>query len=156
MPDLLVRLYDLPEGAEVFASLREVGIVCRRAESFERSELLRFVRLRWPRWADECEAAFARVPPTMMVATAGGDLAGFAAYHATRPNYFGPTAVRSDLRKRGIGTGLLLLALQAMREEGYAYAIIGGAGPTAFYERTVGAIVIPGSAGGIYKGKLPG
>jgi predicted N-acetyltransferase YhbS len=64
--------------------------------------------------------------------------------------------VRSDLRKQGIGTGLLLLALQAMREEGYAYAIIGGAGPTAFYERAVGAIIIPGSAGGIYEGKLPG
>jgi GNAT superfamily N-acetyltransferase len=156
MPDLLVRLYDFPDSTALLSELGGNGIVCRRAESFERSATLEFVRQRWPRWADECEAAFARVPPTMIVATAGGVLAGFAAYHATRPNYFGPTAVRSDLRKRGIGTALLLLALEAMREEGYAYAIIGGAGPTAFYERTVGAIIIPGSTGGIYEGKLPG
>ena len=156
MPDLLVRLYDLPDCAPLLSKLAGEGIICRRAESFERSELLQFVRQRWPRWADECEAAFVHVPPTMMLATTGNLLAGFAAYHATRPNYFGPTAVRSDVRKHGVGTGLLLLALQAMREEGYAYAIIGGAGPTAFYERAVGAIIIPGSAGGIYEGKLPG
>jgi len=37
---------------------------------------------------------------------------------------------------------------------GYAYAIIGDVGPSAFYERTVGAIQIPDSAPGIYAGLL--
>jgi len=35
-----------------------------------------------------------------------------------------------------------------LRELGYVYAIIGSAGPTDFYERTVGAIVIPDSEPG--------
>ena len=33
---------------------------------------------------------------------------------------------------------------------GYAYGIIGGVGPVEFYERTVGASLIPESAPGIY------
>jgi hypothetical protein len=41
-----------------------------------------------------------------------------------------------------------------MAAEGYAYAIIGGVGPAAFYERAVGAIPIPGSEPGIYRGRL--
>lgn len=38
-----------------------------------------------------------------------------------------------------------------MRDIGYAYAIIGGVGPAAFYEKTVGAILIPDSAPGVYR-----
>ena len=33
---------------------------------------------------------------------------------------------------------------------GYAYGIIGGAGPTEFYERAVSATLIPESVPGIY------
>jgi hypothetical protein len=41
-----------------------------------------------------------------------------------------------------------------MREAGYAYAIIGAAGPIAFYEQLVGATRIPGSRPGPYRGLL--
>ena len=37
---------------------------------------------------------------------------------------------------------------------GYAYAVIGGAGPTGFYEKAVGAIPIPHSTPGIYTNDL--
>jgi hypothetical protein len=37
---------------------------------------------------------------------------------------------------------------------GYAYAVIGDVGPSAFYERTVGATAIPNSEPGIYAGLL--
>ena len=43
-----------------------------------------------------------------------------------------------------------------MRDEGHAYAIIGGVGPKDFYSRVVGAIEIPGSDPGIYRDILPG
>ena len=33
---------------------------------------------------------------------------------------------------------------------GYVYAIIGAAGPVRFYQKTVGAIIIPDSEPGIY------
>jgi hypothetical protein len=41
-----------------------------------------------------------------------------------------------------------------MAAQGYAYAIIGGAGPTGFYVKTVGAMPIDGSTPGIYRDKL--
>lgn len=156
MPDLLARLYDLPESATDVARLAAEGISCRRAESFERTRILQFVGQRWPHWRDECEVTFTQAPPTLFVAIAGREPVGFAAYNATRPDYFGPTAIRADYRKRGIGRALLLQALEALRDEGYAYAIIGGVGPVAFYERAIGATVIPGSDDGIYGGTLLG
>jgi predicted N-acetyltransferase YhbS len=58
--------------------------------------------------------------------------------------------VRADLRGSGLGAALLLACLGSMREMGYAYAIIGGVGPAKFYEKTVGAFVIPGSEIGIF------
>ncbi len=69
---------------------------------------------------------------------------------------FGPTGVAESARGHGVGAALLLLALQAMREQGYAYAVIGAAGPIEFYQRTVGGIVIPGSWPGLYEGMLEG
>jgi hypothetical protein len=38
---------------------------------------------------------------------------------------------------------------------GYVYAIIGHAGPIEFYQKTVGAIIIPDSDPGIYTNLLP-
>jgi hypothetical protein len=43
-----------------------------------------------------------------------------------------------------------------MKAEGYAYAVIGWAGPQEFYARLVGATVIEGSEPGIYRGPLTG
>ncbi|MCZ2111406.1 MAG: GNAT family N-acetyltransferase [Dehalococcoidia bacterium] len=154
MPDMLVRLYDLPPAEPLVAELRAVGVVCRRAESYERSAVLTFVRERWPRWMDETEAAFGRMPATCYVAIAEGKLAGFACYNVTRPNFFGPTGVSRSHRKMGFGKALLVQCLEALRAEGYAYAIIGGVGPAEFYEKTVGATLIEGSSPGIYEGML--
>ncbi len=153
MQDMLVRLYDLPEVRPYLDALQP-GVACRRAESFERTAIDDFVREHWPHWADEVAATFNRTPPSLYVATKGAALVGFAAYHATRPNYFGPTAVLETERGRGLGRILLLQSLRAMGSEGYAYAIIGGVGPADYYARAVGAIAIPGSDPGIYGGTL--
>jgi len=48
----------------------------------------------------------------------------------------------------------LIASLWGLRELGYVYAIIGRAGPVEFYEKTVGAIVIPDSDPGIYTNLL--
>ena len=151
MQDMLVRLYDLSGCEEESSRLRADGIECRRAESFERHRVLAFVRDRWPGWADELLAAFAHVPPTVRIATAGPEIIGFACYNATRPDYFGPTGVDESQRKRGVGRVLLVQCLQALAAEGYAYAIIGGVGPAEFYTRTVGAQLIAGSSPGIFR-----
>lgn len=152
---MLVRLYDLPASGPAVARLSESGVTCRRAESYERAAVASFVKQAFPNWVDELQASFAKVPPTVFIATEGGRVVGFACYNATRPDYFGPTGVEPEQRQRGIGRALLLQCLEALAAEGYAYAIIGGVGPAAFYERAVGATLIPGSDPGIYRDMIP-
>jgi GNAT superfamily N-acetyltransferase len=155
MADLLVRLYDLPPLGPALEAVAAAGIVVRRAAAAERRAVVEWARAHGsPGWADECEAAFARLPVACFVAVEDDKLVGFACYEATCRNFFGPELVHPDRRGRGIGRALLLAALHAMRDEGYAYAIIGWASSIDFYKRTVGAVVIDGSAPGIYPAKL--
>src|SRR5262249_36582770 len=88
------------------------------------------------------------------IATASGELRGFACYESTRRNFFGPMGVAAPARGEGIGSALLLGCLHAMAGLGYAYAIIGGVGPAEFYPRVVGATEIEGSTPGIYRDRL--
>jgi GNAT superfamily N-acetyltransferase len=112
-----------------------------------------------PHWRSECETALARMPVSCFIATVKDEdgasrMVGFGCYDATAKGFFGPTGVDPEFRGRGLGKALLLACLDAMRAEGYGYAIIGGAGPVDFYAKCVGAIPIEGSAPGIYRGML--
>ena len=145
MPDLLVNLLKLPALEEA----HEFNV--RRAQPFELSQVRRFVSENFsPGWADEISVGFARQPISVFIATIDRELAGFAAYECTRRGFFGPTGVTQSARGKGIGKVLLLASLWALREMGYVYAIIGAAGPVRFYQKTVGAIIIPDSEPGIY------
>jgi predicted N-acetyltransferase YhbS len=147
MADLLVNLLNLP----AFDSNAEQGFLVRRAQPFELTPVRRFVETNFSRsWADEISVGFARQPISVFVATIERELVGFAAYECTRRGFFGPTGVIPAARSQGIGKALLFASLSALREMGYVYAIIGAAGPVHFYQKTVGAIVIPGSEPGIY------
>jgi hypothetical protein len=55
-----------------------------------------------------------------------------------------------------MGRALLLATLRDMGAQGYAYAAIGGAGAAQidFYRHTVGAIEVPDSTPGFYRGML--
>ena len=151
MHDMLVRLYALPDPAEAIAHAASQGVAIRRPEPRERDRVVQWVRTAFtPGWATECALAFAMAPPACFVAMRDDTLLGFACHDCTRRNFFGPAGVREDARGRGLGAALTLAALAAMREAGYAYAIIGGVGPAAFYERVAGAVSIAGSTPGIY------
>ena len=155
MPDMLVKLYELPEPGPLNAGVRGAGVEVRRALAPEKHHVIDWVRQSFGEgWASECDTAFARQPVSCFIATEDGACIGFACYEATCRDFFGPTGVAEAARGRGIGKALLLASLQAMRAEGYAYAIIGGAGPTEFYARAVGAVAIEGSSPGIYRGML--
>ena len=106
-------------------------------------------------WASECDVAFAKQPVSCIIAVQDGKLLGFACYDVTCKGFFGPTGVTAEARGQGVGRALLLAALHGLAEMGYAYAIIGGAGPVDFYQKTVGAIEIEGSVPGIYRDRLP-
>jgi GNAT superfamily N-acetyltransferase len=159
MPDMLVKLYDLPSMDSGLSKMKEQGIWIRRGLAPEKHLVTDWVRTVFrAHWASECEVAFSRLPVSCLIATLPDrgveGLLGFACYDATGKGFFGPTGVHPDARGKGIGHALLLAALHAMREEGYGYGIIGGAGPVEFYNKTVGAIVIPDSVPGIYRGML--
>jgi GNAT superfamily N-acetyltransferase len=151
MPDMLVRLYDLPDSAPHLARVAQAGLVVRRAEPWDRRRMRKFTSECFgDLWAVEVERAFYHTPISGYVAIRDSQIVGFAVYECTRRGYFGPTGVREDLRDAGVGTALLFRCLESMREMGYAYAVIGGVGPAEFYEKVCGAFVIPGSEAGIY------
>jgi len=155
MPDMLVRLYDLPDKTGIIKELEEKGIQVRRAIGPEKHIVVEWVRKEFNNhWASECDIAFSRQPVSCFIATKDQEILGFACYDATYRNYFGPTGVTEAARGAGIGKALLLASLHALAEQGYAYGIIGGAGPVEFYKKTFGAMVIEGGDKGIYKGML--
>lgn len=152
--DILVRLYALPPLD--LAALEAVGVTLRRPLAPERHVVVDWVgRTFEPGWASEMEVAFASRPPSAFIAVEDGALLGFACFDVTARGLFGPTGVLEAARGRGIGAALLLISLHAMRELGYAYVVIGAAGPIGFYQRLVDGIVIPDSWPGLYRGLLP-
>jgi predicted N-acetyltransferase YhbS len=151
MPDMLVRLYDLPDATPYEQRTSQCGATIRRVDPWGRAPFRDFVSDAFgQRWADEAEVAFSHQPITAFIASVDARVVGFAVYECTRPNFFGPTGVIPEMRGRGIGAALLFRCLDSMRSLGYAYAIIGGVGPASFYEKVCGAIVVPGSEVSIY------
>lgn len=151
MNDMLVKLYDLPEAGPRIEKMAGMGIRIRTAMPHERLEVVDWVKNTFGRgWAGECETAFARQPVSCFLAEKKGMVLGFSCHEVTCPDFFGPMGVAKDYRGRGIGSALLVSSLHAMRSMGYAYAVIGGAGSPDFYEKTVQAIPIEGSAPGMY------
>ena len=170
MADMLVKLYDLPEIVPLITQLKAKGIEVRQAAPFEKRIVADWVRGHFSEtWAAECEAAIEQRPVHCYIAVEkdrthvpdgspyslpAEKLVGFACFDATARGMFGPKGVQGDYRGRDIGKALLLTCLHAMASERYAYAIIGWAGPTEFYAKTVGATIIEGSEPGIYRGPL--
>ena len=151
MPDLLVNLLKLPDLQPLLDQSHQNGIVIRRAQPFEITPVRQFIEENFSvAWADEISVGFANKPVTIFIATRGGRVVGFAGYECTRKAFFGPTGVAETERGQGVGKALLMSALWGLRELGYVYGIIGGAGPVEFYQAAVGATIIPASEPGIY------
>lgn len=150
MPDMIVRLYALPPLHEALQPLAARAIEVRPPKAAEFEPLVAWVNGLFPTWMAELQTALSASPPTCFVALDAGSPVGFAAFDATCANFFGPMGVDPAHRGTGIGRALLLSALHAQREQGYAYAIIGGVGPAAYYEKLVAAQLIEGSTPGIY------
>lgn len=149
MADLLVNLY--APGLRP-ATVRDGSIRITRALPPNREEILEFVGEHFGRqWAGECATALALQPVGCFVAVQNLAVIGFACYNATAKGFFGPIGVRQDVRAAGVGGALLAHCLDAMRQDGYGYAIIGGGSDVAgFYQKAAGAVIIEGSEPGIY------
>ena len=153
--DMLVKLYALPPAGDVFERLGNAAIMTRRALAPEKHTVVGWVRENFSEhWASEVDVAFSRQPVSCFIAVRQKTILGFACHDATCRNFFGPTGVDPKERKSGIGKALLFNCLEAMKQQGYGYAIIGGVGPAEFYAKAVGAIPIEGSEPGVYRGLL--
>ncbi len=146
MADHLVKLYEL----EILPA-ELPGVTIRRPMPHEMTAVRRWVvRTFGEGWGDEFECSFKSFPVTSFIAVRGDAVVGFAVYDVTSRGYFGPTGVLESERGKGIGKELLLRSMLGLRELGYAYAIVGGAGPVDYYRKMLGAIPIPGSEPGAY------
>lgn len=155
MPDMLVKLYNLPDSTKLTDKLKNEIIEIRHPLPPEKHIVINWVRNNFSEgWASECEKTFSTLPVTSYIAVRDGKILGFACYEATCKNFFGPTGVLQEARGSGIGAALLLRSLESLREQGYAYAVIGGVGPADFYSKVAGAVLIEDSSPGIYKGML--
>lgn len=153
MPDMLVRLYDLPP----FKEEKKADFQIRRAMAPDKLQVVEWVKEHSGVYAaGECDVCFSHTPVSCFIAAREEKIIGYACYDATAPDFFGPTKVLEEEQGKGIGRQLLLASLHAMREEGYGYAIIGSVGPAAFYEKCVNAVIIPDSDPGIYRNFLGG
>jgi GNAT superfamily N-acetyltransferase len=150
--DMLVKLYDLPPWEPERKKMEAMGVRIQKALPPDRLQVVAWVKTHSGAYAaGEADCSFKSKGTTIFLAVKDGGIVGYACYDATAPDFFGPTRVVDSEQGKGIGKALLLACLYAMRDEGYGYAIIGAAGPTTFYEKCVGAIVIQGSTPGIYK-----
>lgn len=154
MADLLVKLWELPPLEPALAQAASRGVAIRRALAPEKPVVLDWVRAHFAPWTAEVDVAFARLPVACFVAVRAGELVGFACHDAIAPDFFGPTGVVESARGQGTGRALAIAAMHALAAQGYAYAIVGGVGPAAFYEKAFGAVAIAGSTPGLYAGML--
>ncbi|MBQ0092662.1 MAG: GNAT family N-acetyltransferase [Clostridiales bacterium] len=153
MPDMLVRLYKLPDSKPIYEKLAAQNIRIIRPMTPNKEKVCGWIREHFSDgWANETATAFAHQPVSCFIAYDDNEkkILGFAGYDCTAKDFFGPTGVDETMRKKGIGGALLLRCLEAMRDEGYGYAIIGSAGPTGYYAKVCGAEIIENSVPGIY------
>ena len=149
--DMLIKLYDLQPLEPWLRRLADERIDVRRAMSYERTQVVRWVRKVFGSgWSDECQTAFGKYPVDCFIAVHAREVCGFCCLNTTFLDFIGPIGVSSDFRRHGVGRGLILAALHALRGQGYAYAVVGDAGAPEFFKSSAGAVEINDSTPGAY------
>lgn len=154
---MIVNLYELEDSSALYQKLDDQGIILRRANAYERHIVADWVGEHFsPKWVSEVKVAFSRQPIACYIATRDKEILGFACVETTAKGFYGPTGVSEAARGTGIGKALLFRSMEALKDSGYVYGVIGGVGPKEFYAKAIGATIIPNSDPGVYRDILPG
>lgn len=146
MADMLVNLLQIEDYHDELEHLKKEGIEIFRALAPDKYRITEWVKENSTfSAAGECDVCFSNHPISCFIAAKGSKILGYACYNATAHDFFGPTKVLEACQGKGIGKALLLRSLNALKDEGYIYAIIGGIGPAKFYEKCVNAVLIESS-----------
>jgi GNAT superfamily N-acetyltransferase len=152
MPDMLVKLYDLKDDWSFLDEQQKQGITVRKPIGPEKHLIEDWVCEHFgDAWASETDRAISNRPVSCFIATREKALIGFSCYDATALGVYGPVGVDESCRGKGTGRALLLACMLDMKLRGYAYAVIGCTHVYEFYQKCVGATVIPDSDPSIWK-----
>ncbi|MGQ9515078.1 MAG: GNAT family N-acetyltransferase [Thermoproteota archaeon] len=106
-------------------SLIESGYSFSVALKDQKEKVTEWVRSNFgPLWSHEASEAFRHRTPSVILASKGDSIVGFAAHGALELDWFGPIGVIESERNKGIGSVLLFKSLISMKEEGRRNAII--------------------------------
>src|SRR5690625_271305 len=120
--------------------------IVRKVNNGDFNRLVNFVESNFSNgWSQTIKDAFLLSEPPIYIALDNEEIIGFATFdvYKNKKCYFGPMGVSISNRINGIGYSLLHHCLRDMKEIGYEYVVIGGAGPIEFYEKACNAVVIP-------------
>jgi N-acetylglutamate synthase-like GNAT family acetyltransferase len=124
-----------------------ISNIIRKVNNNDFNKLANFVEHHFSyEWLQTIRDAFLLNEPSIYIALGNeGNIVGFAAFdvYKNKKCYFGPMGISLSNRINGVGYSLLHHCLKDMKEIGYEYAVIGGAGPIEFYEKACNAVVIP-------------
>jgi len=117
------------------------NIEIRRATEKDRASLLDLIRQVWPLWEHEVLTALSHDVPAVFIAKKENTVHAFAAYDGNNAGtgWFGPMGTSTDMRGKGIGSILLYLCLDDMRNSGFQEATIPWVDPIRFYSHYTGA-----------------
>jgi len=155
--DMLVKLYNLDDSRSFLAEQEDKGITIRKPLGGEKQPVIDWVQKHFgDEWVSEAEVAIMSSPKSCFVAIRENQIIGFCCYDATALGFCGPIGVETACRGNGTGKALLLASLLDMKSKGYGYAIIGWVDMEGFefYRKVAGAVAIPDSFPGVYKGYL--
>lgn len=131
-----------PPDTSELSRIEAAGVTVRRGRIEDADALARHTASHWSDvWARETQVALHCSPPSIFLAFADGEIAGFAAHGVLRATLFGPLATMPAWRRIGVGGILTRLALLDMAQYVGRFGEIGWVNIDAipFYSRTARA-----------------
>lgn len=121
--------------------LKSENVEVSRATVNDKNELFKFVKEEWLLWINELEMTYKSNPVSLFIARKNNKIKAFSAYDANNKGigWFGPMGTHKDMRGLGIGSVLLKLCLQDIKNQGLKKSIIPWVAPIGFYSHYVNA-----------------